>query len=150
MKEEIVTKNVLDWLEINNWEIVCYDFPQSGTGILLHLNVELRTTKNKGGLIPDIVVVKKEIALFFENKDRFVESDFQKTNELRKGNNYSESIDRLLRDFKVKKIYYGIAIPFNKKEIVKSENHLDKIDFLISTNLNKDIFINYDNYGVFE
>ena len=54
MREEQVTKNILDWLEGNGWKIICYDFPQSGTGVLLHLNNSNRTEKNKGGIIPDI------------------------------------------------------------------------------------------------
>ena len=50
MREEKVTKNILDWLEENGWTIICYDFPQSGTGVLLHLNNSNRTEKNKGGI----------------------------------------------------------------------------------------------------
>lgn len=38
MNEEKVTKCLLKWLIDNGWEIVCYDFPQSGTGRLLHPN----------------------------------------------------------------------------------------------------------------
>ena len=38
MKEEQVTKAVLKWLIANKWEIVCFDFPQSGTGRILHPN----------------------------------------------------------------------------------------------------------------
>lgn len=32
MKEERVSINILNWLESNGWKIICYDFPQSGTG----------------------------------------------------------------------------------------------------------------------
>ena len=70
MREENVTKNILQWLQINKWEIICFDFPQSGTGVLLHLNDINRTEKNKGGIIPDIIAVKNGIAVFFENKDK--------------------------------------------------------------------------------
>jgi hypothetical protein len=31
--EEQVTKAILDWLEANDWKIICFDFPQSGTGV---------------------------------------------------------------------------------------------------------------------
>ena len=61
--EEQVTKAILNWLESKSWEIVCFDFPQSGAGVSLHLNQELRTTKNKGAFIPDIVAIK--IKLYF-------------------------------------------------------------------------------------
>ena len=47
MREEQVTKNILDWLESNGWKIICYDFPQSGTGVLLHLNKENRTDNSR-------------------------------------------------------------------------------------------------------
>jgi hypothetical protein len=56
--EEQLTKAILEWLIANNWEIICYDFPQSGTGVSIHPNEELRTTKNKGAIIPDIVAIK--------------------------------------------------------------------------------------------
>jgi hypothetical protein len=83
MKEERVTINILNWLESNGWKIICYDFPQSGTGVLLHPNSdENRTTKNKGGIIPDILATRNSVALFFENKDRFVLSDFEKLKEI--------------------------------------------------------------------
>lgn len=88
MREERVTINILNWLEENGWQIVCYDFPQSGTGILLHSNGDNRTEKNKGGIISDIIVVKKDIALFFENKDRFYQPDFDKLLEIKTENNF--------------------------------------------------------------
>jgi len=68
MKEEKVTKNILAWLESNGWEIISYDFPQSGTGVLLHLNSDKRTEKNKGGIIPDIIAVKNKIGVFMESE----------------------------------------------------------------------------------
>ena len=80
--EEQMTKAIIDWLEINSWEIICFDFPQSGTGVSLHLNNELRITKNKGAFIPDIVAIKNENVIFFENKDRFVINDFIKIQNL--------------------------------------------------------------------
>lgn len=36
ISEEKVTINIIKWLKENDWEIICYDFPQSGTGIMLH------------------------------------------------------------------------------------------------------------------
>ena len=92
--EEQVTKAILDWLETKGWEIICFDFPQSGTGVSLHLNEELRTTKNKGAFIPDIVAIKKGIVVFFENKDKFVLEDFNKVEELKQTANFSNSISK--------------------------------------------------------
>ena len=38
MTEEQVTKALLQHLTDNGWHIVCFDFPQSGTGRVLHPN----------------------------------------------------------------------------------------------------------------
>ena len=61
---------------------MCYDFPQSGTGVFLHINDELRTGKSKDAIVPDIIAVKHGVALYFENKDRFYEPDFIKINSI--------------------------------------------------------------------
>ena len=47
MREERVTINILNWLESNGWKIICYDFPQSGTGVLLHPNSDENRTKKR-------------------------------------------------------------------------------------------------------
>ena len=112
MREERVTINILTWLEENDWQIICYDFPQSGTGVLLHPNSdENRTTKNKGGIIPDILATRNSVALFFENKDRFVLSDFEKLKEIKTIGNFSKSLNTILSDFNVTSIYFGVGIP---------------------------------------
>lgn len=149
MREEQVTKNILNWLKRNQWEIICFDFPQSGTGIYLHPNKEFRTTKNKKAIIPDIVAVKEDISVFFENKNRFFEGDFLKINELKRGNDYSVSINKLLDGYDVFEIYYGIGIPNNEKDIKKTENYLDKIDFLITTDEEENIYIKHDVFKIF-
>ncbi len=149
MREERVTINILNWLEENGWQIVCYDFPQSGTGILLHPNGDNRTEKNKGGIIPDIIAVKDNIALFFENKDRFYQPDFDKLFEIKTENNFSDSLNQLLSSFSISKIVYGIGIPEVKKHLEKSKTQLDKIDFLLTTNDNKNIEVHYDIEKVF-
>jgi hypothetical protein len=98
MTEEQVTKKILEWLINNNWKIITYDFPQSGTGKYLHPNKDLRkiNTKNDKAFIPDIVAVKKNTALFFENKNRFYLDDFKKLKDIKSNNIYSDDIDRLL------------------------------------------------------
>lgn len=149
MREERVTINILNWLEENDWKIVCYDFPQSGTGTLLHPNGKNRTEKNKGGIIPDIIAVKNNIALFFENKDRFYQPDFDKLFEIKTENNFSDSLNQLLSGFSISKIVYGIAIPEVKKHLEKSNTQLDKIDSLITTNDNKNVEVHYDIENVF-
>jgi DNA integrity scanning protein DisA with diadenylate cyclase activity len=149
MREERVTINILNWLERNDWIIVCYDFPQSGTGVLLHPNSdENRTTKNKGVIIPDILATRNSVALFFENKDRFVLSDFEKLKEIKTLRNYSNSLNAILADFNVTSIYYGVGVPAIEKHIKKSLENIDGIDFLISTFENGEIEINFDKNKV--
>lgn len=149
MREEKVTINILKWLEINGWEIVCFDFPQSGTGVLVHPNTyENRTSKNKDGIIPDILATRNSIALFFENKDRFVLSDFEKIKEVKLFGNYSNSLNNILSDFNVTNIFYGIGIPAIEKYIAKSLENIKGIDFLISTNEDGEVQINFDENGI--
>jgi len=149
MKEERVTINILNWLESNGWKIICYDFPQSGTGVLLHPNTDKnRTTKNKGGIIPDILATRNSVALFLENKDRFVLSDFEKIKEIKAIGNYSKSLNTILSDFNVTTIYYGIGIPAVEKNIKKSLDYIKGIDFLVSTSEDGEIQINFDENGI--
>ena len=88
MTEENVTKTLLNWLIKRNWQIVCFDFPQSGTGILLHPNNK-SSEKNKDSINVDIVAVRDNICVFLENKNRFCYSDYKKINFLINENEYS-------------------------------------------------------------
>jgi len=148
--EEKLTKTILDWLEINNWEIICFDFPQSGTGILLHPNNQKKANKNKGGFIPDIVAYRNNTVLFFENKDRFVLEDYEKTNFLRETIVYSNSITQLLANFKVHQIYYGIGIPFTKNNKKKDRENSLLIDFTIMVTPQLEVEVVYDPKFVFK
>lgn len=127
MTEEQVTKALLRWLMYYSWQIVCFDFPQSGTGRLLHPNGS--NEKIKDSINPDIVAVKGNVCLFFENKDRYYYPDYEKQNNLIEDNNYTEAIDKLLKDYTIKYIYYGIGLPTNKfvKDAVKKQNLVDFI-----------------------
>lgn len=148
--EEQATKAILDWLEANGWKIICFDFPQSGTGVSLHPNEELRTTKNKGAFIPDIVAIKDGYVIFFENKDRFVLDDFVKVEELRKNNDYSNFIRRLLAEFEYLEILYGVGLVHSVVSEQKTKAHLDKVDFAIFYCDNKTIKIQYDPKNLFK
>ena len=148
--EEQVTKAILDWLETKGWEIICFDFPQSGTGVSLHLNEELRTTKNKGAFIPDIVAIKKGIVVFFENKDKFVLDDFNKVEELKQTANFSNSISKLLKDFSPSKIYYGVGLAHSESTEKKTKDNLEKIDFAIFFFQDHSIKIMFDENKIFK
>lgn len=129
IKEEEVTKRILKWLVQNKWEIICFDFPQSGTGYQLHPNDRL--SKTMGIIIPDIVAYKNGVVVDFENKDRFVLSDFEKIKELKKTNDYSNDWARLLNGHTYHRIYYGIGIPYTTKNYNKAEEYSSMVDFIV-------------------
>lgn len=146
MTEETVTKAILNWLSDNGWDIVCFDFPQSGTGYFLHPNGSME--KNKDSINPDIVAVKNDVCVFFENKSYFYYSDYEKIESLRTNNCYSESIEELLSAYDVKKIFYGIGYPsvVHKR---KAKESLDMVDFVIGVDDKKEITILYDKENCF-
>ncbi len=147
--EEKLTKTILDWLESNDWEIVAYDFPQSGTGILLHSQNKEKNSKNKGGFIPDIVAIKNKIVVIFENKDRFVFEDYNKINYLKNTTDYNDSITKLLSGFSFKNIYYGIGLPTSKINKQKDKANWTLIDFTIMVNQQIRVEIIYDPEELF-
>jgi hypothetical protein len=129
IKEEEVTKRMLNWLIQTGWEIICFDFPQSGTGRQLHPND--RSSKTKGIIIPDIVALKNGVVVDFENKDRFVYSDFEKVKDLKESNDYSNDWARLLNGKKYNNIYYGIGMPYTLNNFNKAEEYSSMVDFII-------------------
>lgn len=128
MTEEHVTKSILNWLIQKGWYIVCFDFPQSGTGILIHPDSG-RSEKNKGSINPDIIAVKDKGCVYFENKDHYYLPDFYKVNSLIRDNHYSVALNRLLAPFNVDKKYFGIGLPIQKygKNAYKNRNLVDFI-----------------------
>lgn len=148
--EEQATKAILDWLENNGWKIICFDFPQSGTGVSLHPNSDLRTTKNKGAFIPDIVAIKNKTVVFFENKDRFVLDDFVKVQDLRQNTDYSNSIDKFLVDFEYSQIFYGVGLVHSDNAEQKTNEHIDKIDFAVFYYEDKQIKVTFDPNEIYK
>lgn len=149
MTEEQLTKTILKWLTENDWIIVSYDFPQSGTGTILHPK-KYEYSKNKGGLIPDIVAVKNKKVVLFENKDRFVFEDYSKIEFLKSTDLYLPSIRLLLKDFEFEHIYYGIAIPKTKRNMEKNNSCLQMIDFSIMVDSEKTIEVVYESSSIFD
>lgn len=139
MTEEQVTKSLLQHLINNGWNIVCFDFPQSGTGRVLHPNND-NGEKNKDSIIPDIVAVKNNTCLFFENKDRFYFSDYEKVNNLITNNRYSNAINQLLADYSIKSIFYGIGLPTEKHKL-QSRQAANLVNFILGVNADKSIDI---------
>lgn len=133
LTEEKITKVILNWLESKDWSIICYDFPQSGTGFVLHSCNRKNNSKNKESIIPDIIAIKNDVVVFFENKDRFVLSDFEKIHKLKTTSDYKDSLSKLLQNYNYKNIYYGIGLPNNKKVTEKIAKYTDMVDFIIQT-----------------
>lgn len=146
MTEEMVTKFILKNLIDNDWDIVCFDFPQSGTGKFLHPDT-LEKSKNQGSINPDIVAVKKNICLFFENKDRFYKNDFIKVNRLINNNIYKRSISKLLENYIIDSIFYGIGLPRSEISEEKQKfNYL--VDFIIGVNINQTVEFVYNVHNL--
>lgn len=141
MREEQVTKAILKWLLDNHWEIICFDFPQSGTGRLLHPNGA--NEKNKGAINPDIVAVRNGVCLFFENKDRFYFPDYEKVNNLIVDNDYTDDIAQLLAGHTVDVFFYGIGLPTSKHS-KGSKNAAHLVDFIVGAGTDGCISILYN------
>ena len=147
MTEEEVTKAILKWLIENNWNIVCFDFPQSGTGRFLHPNYS--SSKNKDTINLDIVAVKNKKSVFFENKDRFYFPDYKKIYKLKTSNTYSNDIEELLKGYKIENKYYGIGIPTNAHK-KKSQSSINMVDFIVGVESNKETTVLYkENIEIF-
>ncbi len=140
MSEENITKIILSWLMRNGWEIICYDFPQSGTGVLLHPNNSKE--KNKDAINPDIVAVKGNQCIYFENKSYFYFPDFEKVKRLRTTSDYSEAINQLLSGKGIQKIWYGIGYPSSAHK-KKAKEFVKMTDFIIGVTDEKNIEILY-------
>ena len=79
---------------------------------------------------PDIVAVKNNTCVFFEDKDRFYYPDYQKVNLLITENNYTDAISELLKGYDTKRIVYGIGFPTTVySDKAKEANVL--VDFVI-------------------
>ena len=120
MTEEQVTLKIIDGLKKSGWKIVCFDYPQSGTGRLCKPR---NSSSRAEGFVPDIVAVKNGTALFFENKDRFVQGDFDKINRIKSQHEFDDSIKELLEGHGCDVILFGIGLPtgqvFEEKAIVQ-------------------------------
>ncbi len=149
MTEEQITKAILNWLENKGWKIISFDFPQSGTGVSLHPNEEIRETKNKGAFIPDIVAIKDKTVAFFENKDRFVLSDFEKVAELRTTIDYSKSIKKHLNGLTYVNIFYGVGLPHTDNTSKKTEENKNKIDFAVFVSPDKSVSVEFQTTLIF-
>jgi len=137
ISEEIITASVLDWLKKHEWSIISYDFPQSGTGYIIH--PDYSNNKNKGLIIPDIVALKRNIGILFENKDRFYLPDFKKLKYLKSTRDYDQGLLKLFRYKLPETIFFGVAITNHDRQVKKAIPYLDLIDFLVTVSPNREV-----------
>ena len=138
MNEGKVTKNLIRFLKNNGWNVVAFDYPQSGTGRNFRPSKEFQeeNNKNKNHVIPDILAVKDGVLLFFENKTEFFFNDFKKVNGLRINNIYEDSINEFLGSLNIKihKMYFGIGCRDSSKFYKKAEMYYHMTDFVLNVN----------------
>ena len=135
MNEESVTKSIIKYLKQNGWNIFSFDYPQSGTGFLIHPNDRL--DKNKKAIIPDIIANKESICIIMENKSRYYEKDFIKLDNLKNDVNYSNDLNSILKRLNCNNIKYGIGLPLKDFLQNKSDEHIKLVDFIITVDDSK-------------
>lgn len=130
MREEEVTTEIIRFLRKKGWEIIAYDLPSLGSGLLLHDNES--TSKNKGTISPDILAFKNELVLICEAKDHFSKTDIKKLKKMKAGK-YDASISKKIGHQNWERLLLSIGFPAEEKpkeEEITRNTHLDYI-FLI-------------------
>lgn len=129
MREETVTIILMNWLKREQWKILSFDYPGSGTGIRFHKNGT--HDKNKDTIIPDIIAVKGNTALFFENKERFHLKDFEKQYSNIREQLFSNDVSRLLEQYTIERYFWGIGLPDDQytRNVTK---HEWMVDFVVT------------------
>lgn len=135
MNEEFVTKSIIYYLKRNGWNIFSFDYPQSGTGFLIHPND--RFHKNKESIIPDIIANKDSICIIMENKSFFYKDDFIKLDELSNSEIYTNDLEKLTARLGCEKILYGIGLPNTVEIANKNQYIINLVDFIITVDKSK-------------
>jgi len=126
MREETITINFVRELKSKGWIVIAFDFPQSGTGMILH--PKNSTGKLDDSYIPDIIAYKNGIGIITENKVYYSDYDIQKLIQLKETNIYSDSIRMAFNDYPVTKILYGVILmddENNKDRLLSIRNNID-------------------------
>lgn len=132
MREETITIKFVRYLRYRGWNIISYDFPQSGTGLELHPDNE--TDKTKGIYIPDVIAYKDGIGIVTENKVDYDEYDIQKLANLKYGYEYDRALNQIFNGYNLKKILYGVVLNKTNSNYSKLLKISDLIDFAILYN----------------
>lgn len=128
MTEEFVTQSIIRHLAKHGYTIVSFDFPQSGTGILLHPDAS--RDKNEG-IKPDIVASRDELLVVMENKNRYCKKDFEKLHCLKTSTHYALDLKKLHNICKTTTLNVGVGIPDAPRVIQRALSTRCLIDFII-------------------
>lgn len=137
MTEETVTKCLINYLMNKGWKIICFDFPQSGTGRFIQI---LNSSKNKDSINPDIIAHKNNYILYFENKGYYYSKDFEKIEKIKITNGYQDGLKKFLDKYSYEVIYYGIGLP-STEHIKINKMTSKKVDFILGVNEDKSVDI---------
>ena len=137
MTEEQVTKAILQYLTIENWNIIAYDFPQSGTGKVFYSTIDGRA------IIPDIICIKGNECMIFENKNRYYKPDFEKLATLKETGEYNNGIFNFIKrnDIIIKT---AVGMPKIEHVISEMEDVFRKVEYVYFVKNNGEIVI--ENY----
>jgi hypothetical protein len=91
---------------------------------------------------------KKQLLYFLKTKTDLIKRFYQ-DKRFAKGSNYSASLNKLLKDYEVTEIYYGVGLP--DLEIVKKKikEQQGMIDFALCVTRNTAVEVNYQTASIF-
>ena len=132
MTEEFVTLSAMRWLEDTGWEIIAYEYPQSGTGVLIRPDDAVDRTKE--AVTPDILAYDRAhgAGLYFENKVAFSLADFRKIQMLRTATRYRRALSRLFPYGLPSRMGYGVAFLDLAANLGRARKYLQMVDFIIA------------------
>ena len=135
--EELVTLSIIRFLKSMKFDIISFDFPQSGTGMVLHPNNRLG--KNEGVLIPDVIAKNSTKLLILEDKDHYDRSDVVKLRKLKTGETHSREIDKLVDEFALVSVAYGIGIPDEPKHVDRAKKEACDLDVILAVDAERNV-----------
>lgn len=132
MREEVITKFAIQVLTAMGWQVLAYDFPQSGSTFRLRAaSSTTGATKNQGSIIPDVVAHKGRTVVIVETKPHEDRADVVKLLQLREQwKGYSASLNLLIAPEAYDHVRFGICIGLTEQAISPSTLALD-LDFVL-------------------
>lgn len=129
MEEEFITKAIMAFLKTRGYRIISFDFPQSGTGIMLHPD---GPRDKNSGIIPDIIASKGELMIVMENKPRYCRGDFHKLHDLKTGADFNQDLRKLQTECGATLLRVGVGIPNDEGVVKRAAKAAPLVDFIIA------------------